>query len=257
MNWQIGKIKLTGTSHKADNTPCQDFYLSELIPTPNGPILVALVADGAGSATHSHLGSNKGCEALYMAVLNWINGRDDNAYSITEELIREWILQAHTEVIAVAEGYKIDSRQFASTLVGCVIQDNLAHFFQIGDGALVIQNEEGIYEPIFWPDNGEYANTTYFLTDENFLQNTQTSSRSMCVKKVALFSDGLQNLLLVMSSRSAHQPFFNKIFDRLRQEQESVEKFQEEMEQLFSSPMVQSRTDDDISLIVALRQGSC
>ena len=57
---------------------------------------------------------------------------------------------------------------YACTLLGVVASPSRIAYFQIGDGAIVIPSgEPGTYDWVFWPQHGEYANTTNFVTDAN------------------------------------------------------------------------------------------
>ena len=88
-------------------------------------------------------------------------------------------------------------------------------FFQIGDGAIVYQAEDGRYVPALWPQSGEYANCTWFLTDPDASSRVQ-AARARSVHEVALLTDGLQGLALQFVTRAAHGPFFEPMFARLR-----------------------------------------
>ena len=70
LTWSIGKVCLTGAGHKVDETPCQDFCLSEVVHKPKESILISLVSDGAGSASLSHWGSNKACDSCMYVMGN-------------------------------------------------------------------------------------------------------------------------------------------------------------------------------------------
>ena len=86
---------------------------------------------------------------------------------------------------------------------------------QIGDGAVVAQEGEGVWQPLLWPDHGEYVNTTRFLTDADALAPSARSSSSLpALSSVCLFSDGLERLVLDLRARTAHAPFFDAVFKR-------------------------------------------
>jgi hypothetical protein len=52
--WKVVGVSTAGTTHTRLDLPCQDSNLFEI--SPSGA-LVAVVADGAGSAVHAELGS--------------------------------------------------------------------------------------------------------------------------------------------------------------------------------------------------------
>ncbi len=91
---------------------------------------------------------------------------------------------------------------------------------QIGDGAIVTgPKATGTTAPgwkwLFWPQKGEYANSTLFLTDETALAKAEVAPLTVDVQDVAVFSDGLEALALHFGSRTAHEPFFRAMFPPL------------------------------------------
>src|SRR5262249_55222157 len=114
---------------------------------------------------------------------------------------------------ACGEGH--DERDFSCTLLAALVDEKAAVFFQIGDGAIVYRAEDGRYVPALWPQSGEYANCTFFLTDADATKRVQ-AARAGGVHEVALLTDGLQGLALQYASRAAHGPFFAPMFARLR-----------------------------------------
>jgi hypothetical protein len=126
-------------------------------------------------------------------------------------------------------------------------------FFQIGDGAIVYQAEDGRYVPALWPQSGEYANCTWFLTDRDASTRVQ-AARARGVHEVALFTDGLQGLALHFVSRAAHGPFFAPMFARLRGMRPTRPRgLAGELRAFLDSPAVNQRTDDDKTLVLATR----
>ncbi len=131
--------------------------------------------------------------------------------------------------------------------------DGRAAFFQIGDGAIVYRGRDGAYVPALWPQSGEYANCTCFVTDEDAAERVQTVAAED-VHEVALLTDGLQRLALRLSTREAHGPFFEPMFARLRGETRAgTEGLLEELRAFLGSAPVNQRTDDDKTLVLATR----
>src|SRR5690606_26787263 len=101
--------------------------------------------------------------------------------------------------------------------------------------------------------NGEYSNTTFFLSEDDWSDKTMVELTKVAPQELAMFSDGLQALLLVSATQKAHQPFFRKSFALLRSPEQSEEKVHQELERTFKSPRVTERTDDDISFVMVTR----
>ncbi|CAM2143379.1 Protein phosphatase 2C domain-containing protein [Pararobbsia alpina] len=110
-------------------------------------------------------------------------------------------------------------------------------------------------QPIFWPESGEYANTTYFVTDPDAIAHLHAAMIE-APDEVSLLTDGLQRLALVFATREAHSPFFEPMFAALRGVDPSrCVQLNSELARFLSSPAINARTDDDKTLVVATRRG--
>ena len=160
------------------------------------------------------------------------------------------------ELKAGHDGCVIDD--YACTLLVAILSANGGIVGQIGDGAVVIDDGEQGWRPVHWPEHGEYANTTRFLTEPDALEALQVATLERPVRRVCLFSDGLERLVLDFRDRSAHAPFFDAIFRPIDAHAEAghAAHISRELEALLASDKINSRTDDDKSLLcAALRAG--
>jgi hypothetical protein len=214
--------------------------------------LILTASDGAGSAEHSAVGSHVACSTFVAAAVQYL-ATGARLNSLSKPIVDSWILNVGEALRAQAYLAESTLREFACTLVAAVISPTEALFAQVGDGGIVIRHQNG-YEPVFWPASGEYANSTYFLTDINAEQKLQWQVVSEPVSEAAVFTDGLQSLALHYATRSAHGPFFRPLFDTLRREPagESTS-LTAELRAWLSSPKINERTDDDKTLILATR----
>lgn len=235
-----------GTSHNARNTPCQDAFRYQLFGE-SAEWLVIAVADGAGSAAHSEIGARLVCDEFISRVPNisWekLVNRDE---------IVELFATVRDAVMAEAERLNTVPRELACTVLLCVIGPTMATFAQLGDGAIVVQSNEDL-RTVFWPEPSEYANSTDFLTGVRFREAIQFATLSESISELAVLTDGLQRLALDFTTRQPYRAFFQPFFERLRSETEPamlVEPFRE----FLDSPRVNDRTDDDKTLVFAIRQ---
>ena len=145
-------------------------------------------------------------------------------------------------------------REFACTLLGGVVAADRALFLQIGDGAIVIDAENG-YRPVFWPQSGEYANETRFATDSDAIAHLECAVLTESIADVALLTDGLQSLALHYRDRQAHAPFFRPMFHSLHAcpEPGCPAMLVAALEHFLASQAVNRRTHDDKTLILATR----
>jgi len=253
--WRYAHSSVRGTSHEKSETPCQDYSLCRVIQSSDDhEVLIAVVSDGAGSASHSEIGSELACSLFVDEITSYLN-TGNSIRKLDREFYEEWVIHFQNEVKARAKAMGLSSRDFACTFLSVVIDDSCVVFAQIGDGAIVTNSpeEEDEYVWQFWPQQGEYENTTYFVTQTNatgMLQFSLLSGR-VC-SEIALFTDGIQRLALHYQSQSAHSPFFRPFFAALRDQKEAEsDKFTNSLRAFLESDKVNSRTDDDKSLILA------
>lgn len=252
--WKLLFQSVRGTAHERNQQPCQDYCLTRLQQTPRGPILLLACADGAGSASLAHLGAWHSCQQVLRLV------QQDLAEGLTVDAIERdtvlsWFLRLHRVLEQQAMLLDTGLEQLACTLLLAVVGAEAAAFSQIGDGAIVVRRDH-LYQPVFWPQTGEYANTTNFVTDPEFANLLAFELRRERVEELALLTDGLQMLALTYADRTAHQPFFRPMFERLRAAVPG-EQLPGQLRQFLTSPAVNARSDDDKTLILATRVPAC
>ena len=250
MSWRFVSASVIGTSHARLALPCQDdSFVAETLGTNGQRYLVALASDGAGSARYAEVGSRLACEVggqFIIAELVRGSGR-------LSELSPDCVVQDIRQAIQVkAEALSAGMRDFACTLVCAVVGESEALFFQIGDGAIVVRRGTDL-ACVFWPESGEYANMTYFVTDEAAHEHLHQAVEP-APEEVAVMTDGLQRLALVFASRSVHAPFFEPMLSVLRATPEDdCSNLGYFLAEFLSSDQVNARTDDDKTLVMATR----
>jgi hypothetical protein len=94
---------------------------------------------------------------------------------------------------------------------------------------------------------------TYFVTDIDANDHFRVELRE-ATNEVALFSDGLQRLALVFATETAHEPFFEPMFQVLRRSTtDGTDALCAALERFLTSDSINERTDDDKTLILATR----
>jgi len=257
--WKYAYTSAVGTSHVKLGTECQDTSLCNLLQLRDGnELLVAVVADGAGSATKAGLGSTIAATALIETITDLFAGG-----SQIEDISREFVLKlvsAFRNVLtSVAEEERADVKQFATTLLAAIVGPESAVFFQIGDGAIVFskRDQPDEYSWAFWPQQGQYVNQTYFLTDDDAIEKVEYKYITEPIDELALFTDGLQVIALHFQTQTAHAPFFRAMFKPLYGAVSGYLKdLSNSLAAYLDSPAVNQRTDDDKSLILAGRRSA-
>ncbi|SIN70298.1 Protein phosphatase 2C [Singulisphaera sp. GP187] len=240
--WKLVHGSVRGTSHAQSGQPCQDYCAGTVV----GTTAVAACADGAGSAERSHLGSRVAVERFMEEA-----ARCSLESAPTRETIASWVDAARGRVLEEAEELGMTPRQLACTFLGAIVGETWAAFVQIGDGVIVFGGEAG-YELAFWPDNGEYANTTRFLTDDDYRQNLRIEFVERSITELAVLTDGLQMLALDFGQAKVHDRFFTPLFKTVRNgPDEGI--LRTSLLEFMDSKRVNDRTDDDKTLLLATR----
>jgi Protein phosphatase 2C len=249
--WKVAFKSVSGTSHEESLKPCQDYSLGRVISVKHETVLLAACADGAGSAEFSDVGALLACATyLEQAEADLLQETDPIRF-VDREAVLRWHMAARERVAAEAADRGVPVRELACTLLTAIVGETWAVFSQVGDGAIVRGNDVGC-EPVFWPQNGEYANTTFFLTDDSLAERVQFMRVEEAVARLAILTDGLQMLALDFAAQRSHNPFFLPIFRGL-EGSEDLGQLALSLTEFLQSPRVNERTNDDKTLLLAVR----
>ncbi len=247
--WQAITARATGTSHAASGAPCQDRETFRLVDDADGgEAAIGIVCDGAGSARFAEVGAEIVSNALRTIAGSYVAAYGSS--EITPFEMREWITEIRQRVSSQADAQEADSRDFACTLVFVIASDAHTICGQIGDGAIVVKEGENLRVAL-WPDNGEYANQTFFITQDDSEHRLQLTKLGP-VTDFVLFSDGLQKLALNDVQKTAHAAFFEPLVRTVRTSDE-LDVTKSGLEAFLQSDRINERTDDDKSIVVACR----
>jgi hypothetical protein len=254
--WRVAAASAIGTSHIASGTKCQDANGFGVFDASGEHILTLVVSDGAGSAKHSDMGAQCAVSTVRREVQTYFD-QSGTFDKLTREVAASWLDKVQQALREEAERFGEPLKEFACTLLFAIMGNEHAAFFQIGDGAIVAS--EGLadgFSYVFWPQHGEFANTTNFVISNDafdvfeFEVNLRPS-----VKEVAIFSDGLENLVLHHATKTVHEAFFSTMFQPVRacKSLDESRQLTADLERYLMSPKICDRTDDDKSLILATR----
>lgn len=256
--WRYIAASVIGTSHQKVGGTCQDANDCQVYLLPSGEkVLAAAVADGAGSAAFGGEGASRACSG-FLGLVNDHISSGNSVEQISVETAKFWVSVIQRVLVKEAESVSREPREFACTLLGLVVGESYAACLQIGDGVMVVaDSEEHAYGHVFWPDRGEYANTTHFVTQDDALEHLQFQSVRRKIVEAAILSDGLQNIALNYQQQTAHEPFFRGLFAPLRDLQEGrSDELSRSLVTFLSSSRVNEKTDDDKTLVLACRANS-
>jgi hypothetical protein len=213
--------------------------------------LCAVVSDGAGSSSHGGQGASLVCRHLLAAFKSWFRDHD---HLPDDEVVRCWIDNLRDCLNEVAMRRDLTRRQFAATLVMLVVIDDQLLTLQIGDSALVAR-KNGTWEALCWPENGEFASTTYFVTDDPEAR-LHVVRLALEHDAFALFSDGLEAIALEQATHQPYARFFDPMIKAvdLADGKGRLADLSAALGQYLDSPRLCERTDDDKTLVLISSQ---
>ncbi|MBS1797018.1 MAG: protein phosphatase 2C domain-containing protein [Acidobacteria bacterium] len=256
--WRVAHASAIGLAHINQNTECQDRFACRTIETAaEGEILIAVVADGAGSTTDGQTGAAAACAIFTEEVADFLSAKDARVKSLNEEFGRRWIGYFQQQIAATAAADKKEPRDYASTLIGAVIGPTAAAFYQIGDGGIVFSPDGApeSYRFAVPPVEAEYVNVTDFITDETAAERLRFVLVEEPVEDLILFSDGIYAVAVDYQSNRPHEPFLMPMIAPLRRGG-AVNGLNEKLENFLASPKINEKTDDDKTIILASRAGA-
>ena len=115
--WRYALASTVGISHVKVGTPCQDASECRILQASDGSsVLVAVVSDGAGSASRSEIGAKLACSLIIRRMSALLEG-GGRLQDITREVMESWIANFQGEVLVLAEAESRTPRDFACTIL--------------------------------------------------------------------------------------------------------------------------------------------
>jgi hypothetical protein len=189
----------------------------------------------------------RACEALLVE--RGLPGAPENWHS----LAREAFESARAAVLALAGESGESPRDYATTLTGVIALPDCLVVGQVGDGAVIAEDADGGLYTATRLQRGEYANETHFLTGEDALDQLAIEVLERPFRSLAVMSDGLVRLALKMPAQEPHAPFFAPLF-RFAAAVKDEAQASAQLADFLASERVNARTDDDKSLVLAVRR---
>lgn len=190
--WRSVNYETCGRGHKKMSIPCQD----KTISYNNNNVNIIALADGAGSAKFSHYGA----EVVLEAVSKFISNNFDllinnpNGVQVKQDILTHLIEKLNRK----SQELCCDMKDLASTLLLVAIKENSFLICHVGDGIIGYLKEDEL-KVASKPENGEFVNTTTFVTSKN------------AVMAMKLFKGKLDNINgFVLMSDGTAESFYSK-----------------------------------------------
>lgn len=219
-------------------------------------MLVAVVCDGAGSAAHSEIGSWLTSTTIVELVeVHFENG--GCLVDIDRDKVVGWIASTAERLTARARDDGNAPKDYSCTLIAAIVGNEAAVFAQIGDGAIVVSHGEADgWSWVFWPHHGEYANQTVFVLSANATDALEFSLAPRRIDELAIFSDGIERMVLHGATKAVNDPFFDQMFISIRAStvRGLDQKLSDRLKDYLGSAVINARTNDDKTLVLATRR---
>lgn len=265
-SWRVLSGSVPGVAHLRQGGDCQDAFATR--QTDDG-VLFAAVADGASSAELSALGAHLAVHlAIRIAAEQWegptarapedYKGWQTYLGHIHAQLTKRFVTVVQSAVQAAAGqlgggGFGDSTGDFYTTLTLAVARPPWIGVLSIGDGFVVVREHEARYH-LFCvaEERAERASETYFV-------NSYDPRPVYCVGRlpdltgIAVGTDGVGDVCLERADAEPRKPmagFFSPVFGWA----EDPDVDDSMLVRLFASPKMCGSTEDDKSLIAAVRR---
>ncbi|WP_169811674.1 PP2C family serine/threonine-protein phosphatase [Nocardia shimofusensis] len=206
--WKVGGASVAGEAHIRKGLGCDDAFAYAI----TGDLVVAAVADGAGSVTQtSAWGSYTVCDrvvttALGPEFLDWFG--DVRRGEAAPEGLMEWLFQQALGALrARARDTGQPIAELATTLAVAIATPEFAIFAQIGDGVIALRQRDEV-RTVLIEEKGEYANLTWFVQSRDAFTASFRVHTADDVTAFALSTDGMAYKITEVASGAAFVPFF-------------------------------------------------
>lgn len=252
MPWKVVAGSATGTAHTETGTTCQDAFHW----CSHQDWLVALVSDGAGSARFSDVGAQHAArritEELIYAITHELTAENRNSVDYWQERIRLSIEATRISLIKTQAVENCSLRDFHATIVGAVAGPEFGMFFQIGDGAAAAALTATWDNPrLSLPENGNYADETYFFTEECWQEHLRFTVFSPALNYITLVTDGAMSFVVASGRQTLAANFICPVTRYL--ENIDVETGTQALITTLDDPKTYAITSDDKTLLWAKR----
>jgi serine/threonine protein phosphatase PrpC len=248
VGWKWVSASACGTSHTRLETPRQD--ANRVVLRSSNKIFIAAVCDGAGTAEYGGQGAAIAARTFTNEIANSVKRSLKN---ITDQVIWDAVDLIRDQITIAAQKRDLVMRDFATTLVASISDGRNTITVHVGDGTIAGRlAKDGLWQSLSWPEHGEYASTTFFLTDTSEVK-LRVSRFSEPIDRIVLMTDGLERLALDFAQLVPHAPFFAGISEPISAEGDNrgSPKLAKALQKYLDSPAINERTDDDKTLVIA------
>lgn len=251
MKWTVFFASAAGKHHLANNVPCQDCGHHVVVDD----VFIGAVCDGAGSASEGLLGAQLFATQVTAHLAQAVRaGRfAAGAAPGCAALVLDALQEARAHVGAAAASRGLELKDFACTLVGCISSPSGGCFFHVGDGFAVFREDAQTGASVLSrPENGEYADETFFVTDESWKDHLRITAIPAARHGglIGLMSDGASPFAIDRPKTGFYRPFIDPVVAFLSKASEH--NGNQALQNLLHDEKTLEITADDKALLLAL-----
>ena len=193
--WMFSTASVVGRSHERMAVACQDVVVGRR----DGGVAAVVLADGAGSASHSE----RGAQLAVSATIELLTSSFDALYQDVQTQVQERIIKSALSRIAeAADAAGLPIAEFASTLIFVAVKNDRFVAGHVGDG-VIGRERDGHREVLSHPQRGEHVNETVFVTSRSATSNLAVERGDTTgVTAFAVMSDGAAESLYLRAERT-------------------------------------------------------
>lgn len=254
--WTTAAASVRGRGHEQTGTPCQDS--SKVQTSPNGKWVALVASDGAGTAKYSDAGSRLVADEMAKCLIHLSEECDRRAPGawVNDRIIQD-IVAVRDRIRDLAGSDNISD--YHCTLSAALVGPTGGLTIHLGDGAIFGGAADGKQGDVIdlanhyfvsAPQNGEYANETFFLTERDWVKNLRIHPIA-AVDWVMLGTDGGMALAMVGESKPK-SGFVTPVIRSLSQDPDFASRCIA-LARILDDRQADRLTNDDKTLIAAIR----
>jgi hypothetical protein len=190
--YKLGSVSVAGLTSENKPKLNQDYAVCK--ETSSG--YAAVISDGAGSAIYGGIGSKCVSRTVIKALQKQHILIDVDSFS---ELVFNAVEKSLKILRRLSRLYRLDAQitAFSATLVVAYQTGDKCYCAHLGDGTCMFFNDANELIKISLPENGEYINETFFVSNKDWANNLRcfefTENKTNCL----VMSDGVTPFALL------------------------------------------------------------
>jgi hypothetical protein len=241
--WRVAAASVTGPSHVKRGVGCDDAAAAACV----GSSLLVVVCDGAGSSQFGGRGAETA--ARLIAERMAASGGEASTIEPDADVVRTALTEVRATILADAEREGVKPSAFATTVVGAWLGASSSLLFHLGDGVAIAFGPNNEVLAVSRGRFAEYANETYFLTDETWEESLLFEPVSDAIESLFLMTDGVTPFAMDLNTPKAS--FHEGVLAYLRRH--GPEKGAAAIQRLLDKDDARSKVSDDKTLLWAQR----